>query len=348
MKIINKISLNSKIIFLILISISLVSCSTNETSDSIKDIAFLRNSFLGKGINFGNALEAPNEGDWGVVIQDEYFDIVKNLGFKSIRLPIKWSAHLNIDTIIEPKFFERVDYLINKSISKGIPIIINVHHFDEIFREPEKYKIVLYKIWNQIVVRYKNTSSLLYYEILNEPQGNLTSNIWNEIIDSVVKIVRKYDKNKTILIGSYNWSSIWGLEELQLPNDNNIIVSFHFYEPIEFTHQGAEWIPGSESWLGRKWPENENDLLFMREAVHIAVNWAKEKNVPLHCGEFGAYYKADSLSRIRWTERLVDLLDENNISFAYWEFCAGFGIYNPRTQIYDWGLINALIKKRTK
>jgi endoglucanase len=54
------------------------------------------------------------------------------------------------------------------------------------------------------------------------------------------------------------------------------------------------------------------------------------------------------LSRIRWTERLVDLLDENNISFAYWEFCAGFGIYNPRTQIYDWGLINALIKKRTK
>ena len=46
-----------------------------------------------RGINIGNALEAPNEGDWGVVIKDEYFKIIKEAGFDTVRIPIRWSNH---------------------------------------------------------------------------------------------------------------------------------------------------------------------------------------------------------------------------------------------------------------
>ncbi len=47
------------------------------------------NKLLGRGVNIGNALEAPTEGAWGVVIKEEYFDIIKQAGFNSIRLPTK-------------------------------------------------------------------------------------------------------------------------------------------------------------------------------------------------------------------------------------------------------------------
>ena len=54
---------------------------------------FKINTLLGRGVNLGNALEAPTEGEWGVVLKEEYFSIIKQAGFNSIRLPVRWSGH---------------------------------------------------------------------------------------------------------------------------------------------------------------------------------------------------------------------------------------------------------------
>jgi hypothetical protein len=32
---------------------------------------------LQRGINMGDMLEAPHEGDWGTYVQEEYFDLIK-------------------------------------------------------------------------------------------------------------------------------------------------------------------------------------------------------------------------------------------------------------------------------
>src|SRR5947207_511543 len=48
---------------------------------------------LGRGINFGNALEAPSEGEWGMELKAEYFAAVRQAGFDSVRIPVRWSAH---------------------------------------------------------------------------------------------------------------------------------------------------------------------------------------------------------------------------------------------------------------
>lgn len=334
--------------FVFLLSFFLNSCAENEKESELPVDAFSRNKLIGKGINFGNALEAPREGDWGVVIKDEYFDIVKNLGFQSVRIPIKWSAYLDSSDIIEENFFKRVDHVVNTGLKNGLAIIVNVHHFDEIHIYPDLYEQKLYKIWKQIAKRYKNHSSALFYELLNEPNANLTVEKWNKIFSNAIDTIRKYDDKKTILVSTAIWSSVWGFHGLKVPEDKNVIVTFHFYDPFEFTHQGAEWVSGSDKWLGRKWPESEEDIFNMKQLIQIAIDWSKQNNIPLHCGEFGAYYKADSLSRVLWTEKLVDILIENEISFSYWEFCAGFGIYNPKTNKFDFGLIQALTKNRKK
>jgi aryl-phospho-beta-D-glucosidase BglC (GH1 family) len=51
------------------------------------------NRLLGRGINLGNALEAPQEGAWGVTLKSRYFRDIKNAGFNSVRIPISWSTH---------------------------------------------------------------------------------------------------------------------------------------------------------------------------------------------------------------------------------------------------------------
>ena len=49
--------------------------------------AFKQNARLGRGVNLGNALEAPREGEWGVTLQEAYFDLIQQAGFTSVRVP---------------------------------------------------------------------------------------------------------------------------------------------------------------------------------------------------------------------------------------------------------------------
>src|SRR5262245_4184166 len=97
------------------------------------DDIFAANKKLGRGINLGNALEAPNEGEWGVTLKAAYFPAIKQAGFDSVRLPVRWSAHAQNDApyTIDPKFAERVDWAIDQALGNKLNIIVNVHHYGE-------------------------------------------------------------------------------------------------------------------------------------------------------------------------------------------------------------------------
>ena len=73
---------------------------------------------LGRGVNLGNALEAPREGAWGMELQAEYFALIRRAGFDSVRLPVRWSAHAGTRApyTIDPQFFARVDWAIAEAI----------------------------------------------------------------------------------------------------------------------------------------------------------------------------------------------------------------------------------------
>jgi hypothetical protein len=88
-----------------------------------------------RGINLGNALDAPTEGSWGVTLKPEYFEIIEKAGFTSIRLPIRWSAHASPQPphIIAPDFFARVDWAVGQALARKMSIIINMHHYVELY-----------------------------------------------------------------------------------------------------------------------------------------------------------------------------------------------------------------------
>jgi len=305
---------------------------------------FEQNIGLGRGINLGNALEAPNEGEWGIVLQARWFQMIKEAGFNSVRIPIRWSAHTSESApfTIDEEFFERVDWAIQQSLDNDLMVMINIHHYEEIFEDPMAEADKFLSIWEQIAERYKDHPGELLFEVLNEPHNNLTAELWNQLLPSALDKIRETNPNRTVVIGAAEWGGVPGLLKLDIPEDNNLIVTVHYYEPFQFTHQGAEWVDGADAWLGTDWQGTNSEVAAVEDHFQTIVDWGTERGVPINIGEFGAYSRADSESRARWTEAIVRFALENNMSYHYWEFASGFGIYNPGNGEWDMVLLRAL------
>lgn len=345
-------------IFILLVSliISFEACSSksNRTETSLTNetdslIAFKRNAILGRGINFGNALEAPNEGDWGLTIKESYIQEVKDAGFNSVRLPICWSAHTSYTApyTIEAIFLKRVDTVINWCTSRGLAVIITIHHFNDFYDNPdnENYKRMFTAIWQQLSTHYKSDSpEKLFFEVLNEPHNNLTADKWNTLIPSILETIRKIDSDRTLIIDVPDYGYHESISKLIIPESEiNVIVSVRYYLPYPFTHQGAHWAEGSEKWLGTTWtatPEQKNTVETDMQKIQA---WAKLHNRPVTIGEFGAIIYADATNRLIWTDYVTRSFESHNFSWSYFDFGVIFKAYDIEKNVWLKGFREALI-----
>ncbi len=310
--------------------------------------AFEMNERLGRGINMGNAFEAPDEDAWGNPWQPEYFKMMAELGFDHVRIPIRWDTHQRTlqepPYTIYPTFLERIKEVVDTALQNGLHPIINMHHHDAIFIDPLGEKEKFLAQWEQIADFFKDYPDSLVFEVLNEPHNNLTPELWNEFFAEALEIIRETNPTRAVLLGTPLFGGLSGVPYLEIPDDPYIILSVHYYNPFEFTHQGAEWVGGdSDAWLGTEWHDTEAERQAIIDEFGFTQQFAEEHNIPVHVGEFGAYSTADMDSRVRWTTFMARWSEEQNYSWAYWEFSAGFGIYNPSTGQYITPLVDALL-----
>ncbi len=308
--------------------------------------SFEQNTLLTRSMNLGNALEAPNEGDWGVVLKEEYFQLIKQAGFTAVRIPIRWSAHAAVDSpfTIDWSFFSRVDWALGQAKKNQLAAIIDMHHYEEMFSRPLQEKKRFLALWKQIAEHYKDYSSFLLFEILNEPHDALNAQIWNIILRDALNVIRESNPKRAVIVGTAEWGGVQGLSQLELPRDDScLIVTVHYYSPFQFTHQGAEWVQGSAAWLGTQWSGSEPEKQAVESDFEFVADWARRQNRPVFLGEFGAYSKADMESRVRWTIHVRATAEKNGFSWAYWEFCSGFGVYDAQNHLWREELLKALI-----
>jgi endoglucanase len=305
------------------------------------------NRKLGRGINLGNALEAPKEGEWGVRLNAEYFKVIKDAGFDTVRLPVRWSAHAETAApyTIDAKFAARIDWAIEQALANRLNIIVNVHHYDEVNSDPDKHVPRLADLWQQIADRNRDRRSGVIFELLNEPHDKLTAEKWNAAVPKLLAVVRKTNPSRPVIVGPVQFNSIALLEKLELPaDDRNLIVTVHFYDPFQFTHQGAPWVKEAAQWKGRKWSGTDAEEAAIRKPLEKAAAWGKAHDRPIFLGEFGTFEVADLESRARWTRFVARETERLGFSWAYWEFCAGFGAYDPKTDAWRESLKAALLK----
>jgi len=300
---------------------------------------------MGRGVNMGNTLESPREGDWGFKITAEYFDLIKAAGFNSVRIPIRWSAHAASDApyTIAPDFFARIDEVTGWALDRGLVVVVNVHHYEEMASDPRAHLERFFALWQQIAEHYQDYSAELVFELMNEPNGALDAALWNAMVASGVKVIRESNPERNIILGGVSWNAWDQLQYLELPVDDHLIATFHYYNPFPFTHQGAEWADGSDAWLGTTWTATDAQKAEVDAHFDAVAEWARAHNVPVYLGEFGAYNKAPQSSRITWTGYIARAAEQRGFAWAYWEFGAGFGIYDRDSHQWHADLLKALI-----
>ncbi len=308
--------------------------------------AFAAKDALGRGVNLGNALEAPSEGEWGVVIKEEYFALIKEAGFDSVRIPVRWSAHAGKTApyTIDPQFFARVDQVVNWALANDLQVVLNVHHYEEMATDPAGNRERFMALWKQIAEHYRDFPTGLVFEIMNEPNGALDSALWNSISAEVLQVIRASNPERNVAIGGVSWNAYDQLNALDLPeNDQHIIATFHYYLPFQFTHQNAEWVEGSSAWAGTPWDASDAEKAEITRHFDEVAAWAETHNRPILLGEFGAYSKADIASRARWTDFVAREAERHGYAWAYWEFCSGFGVYDKASMQWNEPILKALI-----
>jgi endoglucanase len=307
------------------------------------------NKLLGRGMNMGNMFEAPSDGEWGNPYKDDYFKRISTLGFSHVRVPIRWDVPARASQMapytLNATFLARIKEVVDNAISNKLYVIINMHHHEGLYANPAADKEKFLSQWSQIAEYFKGNDEKLLFEVMNEPHGNLTTNLWNIYFDDALQVIRKTNPTRAVLMGMANYGGLAGLPFIKLPNDKNIIITIHYYDPFNFTHQGAEWVGGdAQKWLGTKWEDLEIERNQIISEFEPLITFSKEQNVPVHIGEFGAYSKADIESRTKWTTYLARYFEQQGWSWAYWEWSAGFGIFDPSNNLINAKLADALLK----
>lgn len=297
-----------------------------------------------RGVNIAHALEAPNEGDWGVVIREDYFDTIQQAGFNLVRIPVRFSAHAKLSAPypFDEAFLRRIDQVVGQALDRGLTVILVMQGYDELCQDPAQHEVRFIAMWEQLAKRYAALNERCYFELLNEPYGELTSERWNGLASKAVAAIRRTNPSRKIVLGSVGRNAPEQLASLELPESGgNIIATFHYYAPYEFTHQGSS--KDTMEHLGKLWTGTREEREAIRADFELAQAWANERNVDLLLGEFGTFEAANGLSRASWTKCVREEAEQLGFGWAYWDFCANFGLYDLERQTFLEGLYRALI-----
>jgi endoglucanase len=325
----------------LLIAVSLTLFSQNTAHEI--------NAKLGRGINFGNMFESPRSGDGlGPAVHPYYFEEIADKGFSHIRMPIKWSDYA-LETApytVEPEFIDTIKAVVDMALEHELMIMINMHHYDEIFDDPAGHTERFLAIWDQISIAFKDYSDSLLFELLNEPHRNLDQDKWNALFPIALDTVRKDNPTRKVVIGPPDWNGIYAVDKLVWPeSDTNLIMTVHYYNPFHFTHQGASWVEGADAWLGTTWDSTASELQAVIDDFAKAVNFFNTMDVPVHVGEFGSYSMAEKDSRRMWTAYIPRIIESFGFSWSYWEFKSGFGAYDDGLGFWKNDLLRGLTEQ---
>ena len=279
--------------------------------------------------------------------QAEHFKLIREAGFNHVRInlhPFR-DARPGPDNKLSETYLKTLDWAVDQALANKLMVILDFHEFNDMAKDPQAKKDRFLAMWTQIAEHCKDRPSDVLFEILNEPNGQLTPQLWNEFLRDALAIIRKTNPTRTVIIGPAFWNNINHLAELQLPeSDHNIIVTIHYYSPMEFTHQGASWTNQRDK-TGIPWNATEKETQAVQRDFDKAAAWAKQHNRPLYLGEFGAYDKAEMSSRVRYIGYIAREAEKRGWSWGYWQFDGDFIIYDIRNNRWIAPIRDALIPR---
>lgn len=311
--------------------------------------AWTRANTLQKGINMSAWLEA----EWDIPLNrypdtlkytQNHFIFLKNLGFKTIRMPVIFETladtfpPYNLHTTHIT--YSLVDSVISWTQSIGLNLVIDNHPSND----SSTYVLTnanyltqlprLCGVWKNLAQKYQSLNpSTTFFEIRNEPTDTISTVNWRVVAKAIIDTIRNYDTQHTIITGAAYWNFGDSLYNLVPFADTNIIYTFHYYEPSSFALQGEPGYP-----VGVTFPL-AGDVDMLRQDFIEAKNWSLTNNLPIWMGETGCKNRnlADLMSRCNWATSTAFFMDSLNIPWAYWD---GFRTINVLDIPYNFGFMS--------
>ena len=330
-------------------------------------LAKARARHLQHGINSSDWF--AQTGDYSPARIDRFMDaqdiaLIARLGFENVRIAIDASAlekePRGADGL-STEYLSLLDRAVDACLADGLAVQIDLHptdNYKQQLRSSDEAVDQIILLWRKLATHYAGRNpDRIFFEILNEPQ--ITSrNRWSSIQDRIAGVIRAAAPRNTIIATGPNYSSIYDLLALHPLADGNVIYSFHFYDPHEFTHQGATWgLPWWKYTHGIPYPPDDSkmqellpqvptlqdrytlenywldhwDGRHIRMLIDEAAAWAHQYDVPLICNEFGVYKNnSDAVSRANWIHDVRTALEADNIGWTMWEYRGSFGLVNKQ------------------
>ena len=362
--------------------LAMTACTTkSETSNEVNDFK------ISRGTNISHWLSQNNE-DRGETrrqhIQEDDFARLDSLGFDFVRLPIDEVQFWDENGQKLPEAWELMNNAIQWAEKHHLRVIVDLHiirshYFNAVNEEgsdantlftSEKAQQDLIDMWYQlsdVLKGYSNDS--VAYEFMNEPVAE-DHEQWNQLIAKVHKALREREPQRTLVIGSNMWQSYATIKDLKVPEgDKNIILSFHYYNPMLLTHYGAWWTPlgkytGKVNYPGilvskedfeaapdsiktelEPYTKEEWNIDRIRADFKDAIEAAKKYGLQLFCGEWGVYEPVDRELAYKWTKDMLTVFKEN-IAWTTWCYDADFGFWDQQKHEFkDKGLVDLLMEK---
>jgi len=338
---------HSAFVTVVILFLSLPLFAQNTVDKSKTMDIFSANQQLLKTINIGFTLDAPVEGAWGHTLNANEFVLIKAAGFTAVRLPIQWVTRMDSTApyTINTNFLARVDWVIEQALKNKLAIILDNHLDEQLMADPVAFKERFLKLWSQLAVHYKSFPQTVMFEIMAEPHGELEK-VWEAYFTDALKIIRNTNPTRPVLIGPILYNLPYKINSLSLPqNDEYIIATFHFYDPVKFTMQGEAWFPVGKplEWIGTKWMGTASEKAGIVNFMDMVSSWAKVQNKPVFFGEFGVSDNADMESRIRFITFYRTQAEMHKFSWGYWNFAVNFSLFDLKTNKWKMELLNALI-----
>jgi endoglucanase len=306
-----------------------------------EQIAFRDAAGLGRGINI-LGYDGIWEGAENAPFRLENLTAIQRAGFSHVRINFFGFKHMDSDNILDEAVLKRLDAVIQEVIARKLVPILDEHDTDFCQRYISGCAEKLKSFWKQIAPRYARKYPELVFEVLNEPGGHMTSAEWNALLNECLGIIRVTNPERTVIAAVLNTEDA-PIDELVLPAaDRKLIVTFHYYAPIRFTHQGAPWSRTFSKIGPLDWGSSEDEARVVADFTRINL-WSQRERRPIYLGEFGVYERAPSESRLRYLSFVARNADRFGWAWAYWQFDHDFAAFDSARQAWNWDVLRALI-----
>lgn len=274
-----------------------------------------------------------------------HFAEIHKAGFDFVRVNLQAFKHMDAKNRLEPQWLAKLDDVVREAQAAGLGVILDEHDFDVCSQDVAACQARLSAFWQQVAPRYARAPRNVAFELLNEPHDKLNGEVWNGMLANLLATVRQTNPGRIVVVGPTHWNSLADLPLLKLPADANLLVTFHYYEPFQFTHQGATW---AGDWVmhqhGVKWGRAKDRAALAADFGKVAA-WSAANHRPILLGEFGVYDKSGTPLDLRtaYIGAARAEAERRGFGWAYWQFEGDFVVWDMANQRWIEPIRKALI-----